>query len=112
MYQVQFAATSSADWAEAIELIDNDTNLALDVPDDARFNLTIGGRCWSGELTASTTDGRITRPADNIIQWRFTPNDIRTFWPRNSYAVGLTMTTDGGTTQLLVGTLSVIDGIV
>ena len=112
MYQVQFQATSSADWAESVELIDNDTNLALDVPVEAEFNLSIGDRCWSGDFTASTDDGQITRPANNVIQWRFTPDNLNRFWPRGTYQVGLTMTTDGGTTQLLVGTLTIIDGIV
>lgn len=112
MYQVQFVTTSSADWAQAIELIDAGTNLPLDVPEEAVFNLTIGDRCWSGDLTASSTDGEITRPADHIIQWRFTPSNMRLYWRGSTHAVGLTMATDGGTTQLLVGTLSIIDGIV
>lgn len=112
MYQVQFVATSSADWAEAVELIDTDTNLALDVPDEAAFELAIGDRCWTGTFRASSEDGEITRPADNIIQWRFTREELARFWPLGAYPVGLTMTTDGGTTQLLVGTLTIIDGIV
>lgn len=111
MYQVQFVASSSADWAAAVELIDASTNQPLDVPVDATFNLTIGGRCWS-DFKANTADGKITRPADNIVQWRFSHDDIHRFWPRNTYDVGLTMTTTEGTIQLLIGTLSIIDGIV
>lgn len=111
MYDVQFFATTSADWAEAVELIDADTNLALDVPDDATFALTIGGRCWS-DFAITSEGGEITRPADNIIQWRFTASDFSRYWPGGTHRVGLTMTTTGGTTQLLIGTLSVLDGIV
>lgn len=112
MYIVQFVTTSSADWAEAIELIDSNTNQPLDVPTDATFDLAIGDRCWSGDFIASTDEGNITRPADHIIQWRFPKGDLNRFWPRNTYSVGLTMTTAEGTIQLLTGTLSIIDGVV
>lgn len=112
MYEVQFQTTTSADWAEAVELIDANTNLALDVPDDAIFELAIGDRCWSGTFRASSEDGDISRPADNIIQWQFTHEHLSRFWAPGTYPVGLTMQTAGGTTQLLIGTLSVINGIV
>lgn len=112
MYDVQFLATSSADWAEAVELIDATTNLALAVPDDATFDLTIGRRCWSGDFIASSEDGKITRPKLNVIQWRFTPTDLNTFGSKSTYPVGLIMKSAEGTIQLLVGTLSIIDGVV
>ena len=112
MYEVQFIASSSADWMEAVELIDSTTNQALVVPDDAVFNLAIGDRCWSGDFKASSDDGKITRPLPNVIAWSFTPADMSRFWPRNSYKVGLTMVTGGLTIQILVGTLAVIDGVV
>lgn len=111
MYQVQFQATTSADWAEAVELIDAKTNLPLVIPQEAEFRLTIGDRCW-GPFNASTEDGTITRPAENILQWRFTPDELRRFWPQGNYPVGLTMETLGGTTQILIGTLSIINGVV
>lgn len=111
MYNVQFVATTSADWAEAIELTDASTNLALDVPDDAVFDLAIGPRCW--RFQASSEDGEITRPRDNVIQWQFSPAQLSSFCRGGrTFPVGLTMTTDGGTIQLLVGTLSIIDGVV
>lgn len=112
MYDIQFIATTSADWAQSVEMVDANTNLPLDLPDDAVFELSVGDHCWNGDFRASTTDGTITRPTDNVIQWRFTPNDLHRFNPRISCPVGLTVTTDGGTTQLLVGTLSIIDGVV
>lgn len=112
MYEVQFQTTNSADWAEALELIDANTNMALDVPDDAVFELAIGDRCWSGDFRASSEDGAITRPADNIIQWQFTREQLNRFWAPGTYRVGITMKTSGGTTQLLVGTLSIINGVV
>lgn len=111
MYSVQFQATSSADWVEAIELIDANTNLPLAVPAEAVFDLSIGDRCW-GPFDASSADGAITRPAENIIQWRFERSDLCRFWSRGTYSVGLTMTTSGGTTQVLIGTLTIIDGVV
>lgn len=112
MYEVQFQTTTSADWAEAVELIDANTNLPLDVPDEAVFDLAIGDYCWSGRFRATSEDGAISRPQDNIIQWQFTRDQLNRFWAPGTYPVGLTMQTNGGTTQLLIGTLSVINGIV
>lgn len=111
MYEVQFLATTSADWSEAIELIDANTNQPLTIPDDAEFELTIGGQCWSG-LSGSSDDGRITRPKPNVIQWKFTTDDFRRYWPGRTHSVGITMTTSEGTIQILIGTLSIIDGVV
>lgn len=112
MYTAEFIATTSADWAESIEMIDADTNLPLVLPDDAEFELAIGDRCWVGSFLATTENGKISRPEPHIITWRFTRDDLTRYWSRNTYRIGLTVTVDGGTTQLLTGTLSIIDGIV
>ena len=112
MYQTQFLATSSADWAQAVELIDADTNLPLADIDDATFELQVDDECGASRLTASTAAGTLTRPAAHIVQWRFTPAQHGGLCDRTTYRVGLTMTTDSGTTQLLTGTLVYLDGIV
>ena len=112
MYEMQFIASSSAGWAQAVELIDSTTNRPLDVPPEAVFELEIGDHCWTGDFRATTDDGSISRPKNNVIQWNFSRDQLRSYWLAKTYRVGLTMTTGGGTVQLLVGTLSIIDGIV
>lgn len=112
MYQVQFSATTSANWAEAIELTDAATNLPLHVPDDAVFHLTVEDRCRAPVLRAASDEGTIVRPQDHIIQWTFSATDMGALCSGSTYPVGLTMTTDAGTTQLLIGSLALLDGIV
>lgn len=110
MYQASFTATDSADWAEAIEFIDGDTSLPLDIS-TTDFALTVRDKFRSPVLTGTTGDGAIQR-VGNVIRWRFSATAMRAFCVGNTYPVGLTMTTGEGTEQVLVGTLSYIDGIV
>lgn len=112
MYEVQFLATSSADWAQAIELIDADTNLPMTGIDDATFKLAVDGPGNTSYLTASTAEGTLTRPSAHIVQWVFDAADLGSLCAGTTYSVGLTMTTDGGTIQILRGTLAFLDGVV
>lgn len=112
MYQVQFFATSSAYWAQAIELIDADTNQPLEDIDSASFALEVDDECGARLLSASTEDGTLTRPFPYVVQWNFTPEQHSSLCPGSTYRVGLTMTTATGTIQLLIGTLAYLDGIV
>ena len=112
MYEASFIATSSADWAQSVELIDATTNLPLDIPDEATFKLAVDGPHGSSYLTASTEEGTITRPAPGVVNWHFTPSQMGRLCDGRTFQVGLTMTTTGGTVQLLRGTLSFLDGIV
>ena len=112
MYEVQFTATSSADWVEAIELIDADTNGPLSEAADAEFALQVEDRGGCPLLSASTSTGTLTKPEPHIVRWIFSHSQLKRLCRGNTYRVGLTMTTAGGVTQLFVGTLSYIDGVV
>lgn len=114
MYQIDFTATNSADWAQAIELVNVDSKCgdAPIIPDDAVFHLAVSGRCGSPFLKGSTEDGRIQRPRPDVIQWVFERSEMKALRPGTTYDIGLTITTAGGTAQLLTGTLSFIDGVV
>lgn len=114
MYQIDFTATNSADWAQAIELLAANGKCGDEpfVPGDAEFHLAVSGRCGSPFLKGSTEDGRITRPKPDVIQWLFERHEMKTLRPGTTYAVGLTMTTTNGTIQLFTGTLSFLDGVV
>lgn len=111
MYEIQFAATTSADWAVAIEIIDADTNQPMDLS-GATFELEVGSSCDGHYLSASTADSTIISPQTGVVQWTFPATTMDGLSYGRTHRVGLTMTTDGGTTQVFVGTLSLIDGVV
>ncbi len=107
-YELSFYATDDADWPVRIDLIDDDTGLALDTTGLA-FDLAVSN-CGSNYLTASTNDLTIEVPETGTIQWRFTKEQMSGLDVRTTYNVGCTMTNAAGTTQLFVGTLAVLNG--
>lgn len=108
MYQVRWFGTDDADFAKSIELIDATTNQPLDTT-DADFNLQVS-ECGTSMLTASTDDATIIIPETGTIQFTFTADQMNSLEPGTTYDVGLTMTTNTGKTQLLVGSLAIING--
>ena len=113
MYEVQMFATSSADWAQSVELIDATTNLPLGDIDDAVFALAVDDRRGRTVLVASSAAETISRPLPHIVQWAFKPHQMSGLCDGSTYRVGLTMTTaNGGTVQLILGSLAFLDGIV
>ena len=115
MYQIEFTATNSADWAQALEITDASQHTCDGepvIPDDATFNLTVSDRHGRRMFSGSTDDGRIQRPNPSTIQWVYERDELTSLCAGNTYNVGLTVTTDNGTTQILIGSLSFIDGIV
>lgn len=110
MYDIQFIAASGSDWAEAIELIDDDTNLPFNDADDATFDLAVTLRGGSTLLSASTTDATISRPAANQILWNFTAAHLGSLCPGTTYTVGCRMTIADGSIALFTGSLAYIDG--
>lgn len=108
MYEVTFFATGDADWPVRIDLTDDDTGEPLDTT-DITFNMAVSSRGHE-YLTATTDDDTIEVPETGTIQWRFTAAQMATLEEHKTYSVGVIMTNAAGTTQLLVGTLAVLDG--
>lgn len=108
-YELRFTAYDDADWAQAIELIDNETNGALAEAGDALFELEVTD-CGSAVLSATTADGTIDKPAANVLSWRFTESQLGSLCPGTTYRVGIRMTTDDGSIMIGTGTLAFIDG--
>lgn len=108
-YELRFLATDDADWSEGIELLDDSTNGPLADADGAEFELNVVD-CGSALLTASTTAGTIQKPSAHIITWQFTPAQLAALETGRTYKGGITMATNGGTTQLAIFTLAFIDG--
>lgn len=113
MYEVQMFATSSADWAESIELIDATTNLPMAGIVDATFSMAVDDRRGRQVLIASTAAGTISRPQQHIVQWAFSPQQMAGLCDGTTYRVGLTITTaNGSSVQIILGSLAFLDGIV
>lgn len=62
-------------------------------------------------LTCSTDDGTITNPAMGVYIFNFTPARIASLCP-GQYVVGANISRSGFTVMLVLGDLSVIDGVV
>lgn len=112
MYELQFIGTNSAGWSQAVELIDATTNLALDIPEDGVFKLSVRDGCGAQVLSATSDDDTIEQPEAGVIQWRFPPDDVGSLCPGNTYRVGCTLETQTGTIQLFIGSLAFLDGYV
>jgi len=109
-YELKFTATDDADWSQAVEIIDNETNGPLEDAATALFELDITD-CGDSVLGATTADDTITRPDANTIQWVFTKEQLGALCAGNTYKVGCRMTPVGGASILLfTGTLTFTDG--
>jgi len=109
MYDIQFVATSSAGWSQAISITDANTDRPMDLT-GLRVDLEVAGHFSDRELIASTATGTIEMPRPDVIQWRFTPDQMRQLRRDTTYRVGCILTTPSGPTQLFIGTLALIDG--
>lgn len=93
---------------------------SVDVVDDTGADVTITGATIklgvrakgddSTSLTASTDDGSITIVTPRFT-WTFAPSSMNSL-DAGTYDVGLTIEISGTTTQLIIGTVAVVDGIV
>jgi hypothetical protein len=109
MFQAQFAATDDADWAVAVELTDDSTNLPFDTSTGV-YSIEVSD-CGTAVLSGDSTDGTITIPETGTVQWRFTAAQMAGLEVRKTYAVGLKLTnTDTSVIQLGIASLAVVDG--
>lgn len=112
MYQGTLEPVSNrADWFGTIELVNDDTNEVITDLNGAEISIAIRQRgCWP-VLTAKTGDDRISFIGDGIIQWHFTPSDLRCLCA-GTYEIGITVKRDDITDQELIATIGIIDGVV
>lgn len=112
MYDLRFSATDSADWAVAVEMINDNTGLGYDEADETAFEIAVTDRQGARVLGGTTEDGVITRPALNQIQWKFSAAQMGGLCAGTTYNVGCVATDDGGSVQIFTGTLALLDGVV
>lgn len=129
MYQVRFAQQSNAaDWIDTIQLTSEDDDTPIDLAGAAitlqvwmqtQRGVGTGLGAWNGlymgnstpVLEATTANGKITVPAAGVIQWTFRATELGNLAPAN-YEVGLILAKDGSTTQLILGQLPVVSGVI
>jgi hypothetical protein len=109
-------------WSQDIELTDGHTGAAINLT-GAAIVVEIRAKRQSGDygipagtvaLSATTVNGKITLPGggtDGVLRWTFSATDMRGVCA-GTYDVGATYTLSGVTTQILIGTVPILDGIV
>lgn len=111
MYEATFVATNREDWIEDGALYDTN-NAPIDLT-SAGLTFAVNDRCGVQRLLATVGDGisLITCDGNNEFEISFTSGTMRNLEPA-VYNVGLTVTLNSVVTQLLVGTVEIIDGVV
>lgn len=110
MYEITFLATDDANWIETFELFSDTDGTEYDA---SALDFTL--KVKDGDsivLSRSTTDSTIIMPDDYSVQWTFTPSQLSALCPGKDYAVGMTMTDGTSTTQIFIGVLKFVDGVV
>jgi hypothetical protein len=119
-------ASNRADWQEACVLTDMDTGDLIDISlcritmtlrsmrrnPNSYFNDGLYGPVFpdSITLTGSTDTGEITLVDVGTFQWLF-PASRMAGIPQGEYQIGVRISQDARTVQLIVGTANVIEGI-
>ncbi|MBR0882483.1 hypothetical protein ABIF65_004125 [Bradyrhizobium japonicum] len=110
MYTGYFATTSNrGDWSEAIMLADAESGDIIDIT-GCRVTLSVADEQGGVRLKASTDDGSITLPDVGTFQWDFDENQMSGLCP-GAYNVGVRISRDDRTVQLVIGSVNVMEGI-
>jgi hypothetical protein len=114
------AITTASDWSDAVQITDSETGEPVDltgctiVVSVARRRKS-SGNWWFGNrplLTATTDDGSVTIVDLGIFAVTFPVATRGGVLTPGVYEVGATISQSGEVIQLLLGTISVLDGIV
>ncbi|MEY9239183.1 hypothetical protein ABIF68_006802 [Bradyrhizobium japonicum] len=110
MYTGYFATASNrGDWSEAIVLTDAESGDVIDIS-ACRVTLTVRDDNGRNVLKASTDDGSITLPDLGTFQWDFSDDQMSGLCP-GAYGVGVRISQDDRTVQLVIGSVNVMEGI-
>lgn len=101
--------SNRADWKFELELTDNDTGEVIDTT-GCTMNIVVRDGKGAIKLQGDTTD-KINTLATGVIQIWFTEDDVDGICA-GQYDAGLTITGNGETVQLFIGTVPVVDGVV
>lgn len=105
-------ASNKATWSVLYELIDTDTDEAIDLSGATEITVQVRDqRNCSPVLSGSLSGGEIAIVDTGIFQWTFTASQMSALCA-NTYEVGCTVEQNGQTAQILIGTLPVLDGVI
>jgi len=104
--------STSASWVESFEIVDDETDEAIDLTDVDEITVTIRDpKTLTPMLTATYTGNDIELVDDGVFQVSFTADEMGGLSPK-TYDIGCTIEKDDQTVQFLIGQLPVLDGIV
>lgn len=98
------------DWQQAITLVDADTGETIDI---SLCSITLTVRDFKNKittLTGSTDGGEVTLPDVGTFMWNFPASRMGALC-QLQYEVGVRISQDDRTAQLLIGTVEVLEGI-
>lgn len=121
-------ASNRADWSETIVLTDEETGELIDIsacritmtvlhrprnPNnytrDGYYGLPDTGLSAGIALTGSTDTGEITLPDVGTFTWSFSADRMAAL-PQGEYQLGLRISQDSRTVQLIIGTANIAEG--
>lgn len=115
MFTGRLAAVSNRQtWIEQVSLTDEETDTAIDLTGHAIVVEVRSPGTSQALLTASTSNGAVTFPSGEsagIFQFLFTEAQMDDLCA-GRYEVGVTDEIDSVTTQLMIVTVDVLDGVV
>lgn len=104
--------SNKATWVCLYELVDADTDEAIDLSDVDEITIQIRERgATSHELEVTKTGGDITITDTGVFRWVFSADDMGSL-DAGTYEIGCTLEQDDEVIQLIIGYLPVMDGIV
>jgi hypothetical protein len=112
MQNIRFPqASNRADWTCRFTVTDPNDGTLVDLsPYTVTIQVSRRDRSWP-ELSGSTTDGHVIFPGSGVISFTFRASEMNCL-VSGTYEVGAIVTDGTNTTQLLIGTVPVVDGIV
>lgn len=104
--------STKATWSESFEIVDDETDEAIDLSDVDEITVTIRDpQSQTAMLTATYTGDDIELVDDGVFQVTFSADSMGGLSPK-TYDIGCTIEKDDQTVQFLIGRLPVLDGIV
>lgn len=102
-----FTFISGEGWAETAYVRDEETGGPLTDIDTALIEIQVQDTSGCVRLTASTTDGKITRPSSGHFTWTFTEPEASTLCSGQQYKVAARMTLAGVVSMIFLNALVV-----
>lgn len=102
--------SAKAGWTETLDIRDEETGEPIDLT-GCTVTVTIeDGLCNGTSVVGGTTTGQVTLPSLGLIEIVLPPSSFTNLDP-GPCRVGITVSRDGETTQLLMATLVVEEGL-